>query len=145
MSTCEQFERDYNLSCKNNKTMSEIVNQIIRSTGYTLDELQEKSQIDRRTLYRLKTGTIKTKKRTMDYFPSMKTLVAFSIACNLDLLNAETLLNSLGLAFNRTNKVHYAYWYIIKDCRGKSISDCNKVLKSLGIADDDLLRDPDGV
>ena len=79
----------------------------------------------------------------MDYVPSMRSIVAFCIACNMDMLNTVTLLESLGLTFRRTSKVDYAYSYLIVNYRGKSIPECDEVLKILGIDDEDLLRDPD--
>lgn len=79
----------------------------------------------------------------MEYLPTMKTIVAFCIACNLDILNTIALLESLGLTFKRTSKVHYAYSYLIVNCRGKSIPECNEILKKLEIDEADLLRDPD--
>ena len=82
-------------------------------------------------------------KDIMDYVPSMRSIVAFCIACNMDMLNTVTLLESLGLTFRRTSKVDYAYSYLIVNYRGKSIPECNEVLKILGIDDEDLLRDPD--
>lgn len=86
------------MSLKNNKTFSEIVNEIMEYKGLTIEALQEKSKIDRRTICRLRSGKIKTQKRVMEYMPTMKTMIAFCVACNLDMLNTITLLESLGLS-----------------------------------------------
>lgn len=138
-----KFKKDYGLSLKNNKTFSEIVNEIMDCKGLTIEALQEKSKIDRRTICRLKSGKIKTQKRVMEYMPNMKTIIAFCVACNLDMLNTITLLESLGLSFKKTSLVDYAYCYLIANYSGKSIAECNAVLKNLGIDSNDFLRDVD--
>lgn len=139
----EKFKKDYELSLKNNRKFSDIVKEVMDREKLTIEKLQEKSKLDRRTICRLRSGKIKSRIREMEYFPTMKTIIAFCIACNLDMLNAITLLESLGLTFKRTSKVHYAYCYLIINCRGKSIAECNAILKNFEINAEDLLRDPD--
>ena len=136
-----KFKKDYELSLKNNKPFPEIVKDIMREKGLTIENLQDKSKIDRRTIVRLRTGLIKTKTLEMEYLPTKKTIVAFCVACDLDMLNAITLLESLGLSFKKTSLIDYAYCYIITNCRGKEIHERNTVLKSFGIDAADLLRD----
>lgn len=137
----DRFKKDYELSLKTNKTLPEIVKSIMEEKGLTIDDLVDKSKIDKRTIYRLRSGIIKTRTRDMEYLPSIKTIVAFCIACRLDMLNAITLLETVGLSFKRTSEVHYAYCYLIMNCRGKTIGDCNKVLRDFGIDEEDLLRE----
>lgn len=137
----DKFKHDYDLSVENNKKFHEIVNDIMESKNLTVESLQRISKIDKRTIYRMKDGMIKTKTREMEYLPTLKTIIAFCIACELDMLNAITLLESLGLSFKRTSKLHYAYCYLIINCRGKSICECNNILRDFGIDKEDLLRD----
>lgn len=139
----EKFKKDYELSLKNNRKFPDIIKEIMSRENLSIDALKQKSLLDKQTINRLRSGNIKTKTRTMEYLPTMKTIVAFCIACNLDMLNTITLLESLGLTFKRTSKVHYAYSYLIVNCRGKSIPECNEILKKLEIDEADLLRDPD--
>lgn len=141
----ERFKKDYELSLKNNKAFPDIVKEIMRRENLSIDKLVNKSLLDKQTVNRFRTGKIKTKTRVMDYVPSMKSIVAFCIACNMDMLNTVTLLESLGLTFRRTSKVDYAYSYLIVNYRGKSIPECNEVLKKLEIDNEDLLRDPDNL
>ena len=40
---------------------------------------------------------------------------------------------------NRFNKNDYAYSFILTQCRGKSVDECNEILKKLGIEEGYLL------
>ena len=101
----ERFKKDYELSLKNNKAFPDIVKDIMDREKLTIEKLVNKSLLDRQTINRFRTGKIKTKTRVMDYVPSMRSIIAFCIACNMDMLNTVTLLESLGLTFRRT-QVH---------------------------------------
>jgi transcriptional regulator with XRE-family HTH domain len=121
--------------------MPEIVRSIMKDKGFTIEQLEAKSKIDRRTINHMRKGEIKTKTRIMEYTPKEKTIVAFCITCDLDMLMAITLLESVGLTFKRTSKVHYAYCYLIVNCRGKPIEECNEILRGFEIEEEDLLRE----
>lgn len=74
------------------------------------------------------------------YMPSMSSFISMCMGLNLDLPTAESLLESLALRFNRTDKVDYAYMFLLTRYQGLNIEDCNKILIELGITDpDDLL------
>ena len=138
----EKFKKDYERSLLNNKTFPEIVTSIMTDAGYTVENLSEVSGIDTRTIYRLRSGKIRNNKgEEKEYLPHLKTIIAFSIACDLDMLMTITLLESLGLSFKRTSEVHYAYCYLIVNCRGTSIQECNEVLKKLKVHSNYLLAD----
>jgi len=137
----ERFKKDYALSLKSNKAFSELVTSIMDERGYTVEKLCELSGIDTRTIYRLRSGKIKNSKgEEREYLPHVKTIIAFSIACDLDMLMTITLLESLGLSFKRTSETHYAYCFLIVNCRGKSIDECNDMLRKLKIDEEYLLR-----
>lgn len=137
----DRFKKDYENSLKTNIAFPIIVREFMDSSGLTIEALQAKSKIDRRTICRLRSGLIKTKTREMEYLPNMKTIIAFCIACDLDVGNAITLLEALGLSFKRTSKIHYAYLHLITYCRGKTITECNNVLESFEIDREYFLRD----
>ncbi|MCL2190176.1 MAG: helix-turn-helix transcriptional regulator [Defluviitaleaceae bacterium] len=137
----EKFKKDYDLTLKNNKTCSEIVQEIMKDRGFTIEKLVEKSKLSTQTVHRLRSGRMKNNKgMETEYLPNHKTIIAFSIACELDMLMTITLLESLGYGFRRTSEVHYAYCYLIVHCRGESIDECNKALEKLGIAEPYHLR-----
>ena len=102
--------------------------------GYTKEKLSTDAKLSTKTMYRMKNGKIKNNKgEEMNYMPNMRSIIAFCIACNLDMLMTITLLESLGLSFKKTDPVHYAYCYLIVNCRGESIDKCNEILKDLKI------------
>ena len=72
---------------KNNKAFPDIVKDIMDREKLTIEKLVNKSLLDRQTINRFRTGKIKTKTRVMDYVPSMRSIIAFCIACNMDMLN----------------------------------------------------------
>lgn len=127
----ERFKKDYELSLKNNKAFPDIVKDIMDREKLTIEKLVNKSLLDRQTINRFRTGKIKTKTRVMDYVPSMRSIVAFCIACNMDMLNTVTLLESLGLTFRRTSKVDYAYSYLIVNYKSGTIPQRKRSLRSV--------------
>ncbi len=135
----ERFKEDYERSKQHNKAFDVIVTEIMTEKSYTVEDLAEKSGIDTRTISRLRSGKIKSKNGEREYLPHVKTIIAFCIACDLDMLMAITLLESLGLSFKRRSEIHYAYCYLITNCRGKSIDECNDVLGKLKIDEEYFL------
>ena len=138
----EKFVKDYELTLKNNKPFHEIVKEIMKDRNLTIEQLVDKSGLATQTVHRLRSGKTKNNKGVeVEYFPYLNTIISFAIACDLDMLMTITLLDSLGYGFRRTYDVHYAYCYLIVNCRGKSISECNEVLEQLGIDEKYQLRD----
>ena len=130
----DKFKADYECSLKHNKPFSVMVTEIMDEKGITIEKLSEKSAISVSTINRLRSGVIKNKYgEEVEYLPFTNTIVAFCIACDVDMLMTITLLESLGLSFKRTSEVQYAYCYLIINCRGKTIDECNKVLENLNI------------
>lgn len=68
-----------------------------------------------------------------DYVPSLATFMTLCMVYDLDLAMAVTLRETLGLRFSKTDRLHMAYCYLLVNCRGKSLSYCNKVLQALKI------------
>jgi predicted transcriptional regulator len=82
-----KFKADYERSLKHNKTFPQMVTEIMDERGYTIEKLGELSKIDTRTIYRIRSGKIKNKYgKEVDYIPYLKTIIAFCIACDLDML-----------------------------------------------------------
>jgi transcriptional regulator with XRE-family HTH domain len=129
----DKFKEDYNRSVKHNKSFGDMITEIMTDKNITIEELIEKSTISKSTIERMRSGKIKTRHGVSEYIPFLNTIVAFCIACDVDMLMTITLLESLGLSFRRTDEVHYAYCYLIVNCRGESIDSCNNVLKGLKI------------
>jgi len=136
----DKFKEDYKLSLKNNKRFSDIVKAIMNEKDLTIEKLSQKSNISVKTINNMRSGEITNKYREKrEYIPLYKTIIAFCIACDLDMLNTITLLESVGLSFRKTNMTHYAYCYLVVNYRGKEIDECNKVLNNFNIREEDFL------
>lgn len=121
----KQFERDYANSTKYNKSFTEMIGEILE--GETYMSFGDKTKLSANQLYRLR-------KRVDEKDPPQRnTLMSVCVAYDLDLMMTQALLHSLGLDFNRFNKRDYAYTFLLTRCRGKSIDECNEILKELGI------------
>ncbi len=121
----KQFERDYANSTKYNKSFTEMIGEILE--GETYMSFGNKTKLNANQLYRLR-------KRVDEKDPPQRnTLMSVCVAYDLDLMMTQALLHSLGLDFNRFNKRDYAYTFLLTRCRGKSIDECNEILKELGI------------
>lgn len=121
----KQFERDFANSTKYNKSFTEMIGEVLE--GETYKSFADKTKLCENQLYRLR-------KRVDEKDPPQRnTLISVCIAYDLDLMMTQALLHSLGLDFNRFNKRDYAYTFLLTRCRGKSIDECNEILKELGI------------
>lgn len=67
------------------------------------------------------------------YIPRMDTFVSMCMGFGLDLATAESLLASTRFSFDRRNKIHCAYMFLLTRYQGLCIEDCNKILNELGI------------
>lgn len=121
----KQFERDFANSTRYNKSFTEMIGEVLEDETYM--SFAEKTKLCENQLYRLR-------KRVDEKDPPQRnTLISVCIAYDLDLMMTQALLHSLGLDFNRFNKRDYAYTFLLTRCRGKSIDECNEILKELGI------------
>lgn len=121
----KQFEKDYANSTKYNKSYTEMMSEILE--GETYKSFADKTQLSENQLYR-------QRKRVDEKNPPQRnTLMSICIAYDLDFMMTQALLHSLGLDFNRFNKRDYAYTFLLTRCRGKSIDECNDILKALGV------------
>jgi len=109
----------------------------------TNERLSEKSGLPERIITCFRTGKIKNNKgETLDYNPNYRDIVAFCIGCDLEFSTTMPLFHSAGLNLSRTSLLHQAYCYIMINCRGKEIKECNRVLRELKIEKkDELLRE----
>lgn len=120
-----EFINDYDTFSKYNKSFGELISEILEDETYM--SFAEKTQLSENMLYRLKTQVDKKNP------PQRNTLISVSVGYNLDLMMTQALLYSLGLDFNRFSERDYAYTFLLTRCRGKSIDECNEILKGLKI------------
>jgi transcriptional regulator with XRE-family HTH domain len=77
-----------------------------------------------------------------DHDPSLKNVTAFCIAFEIDVNSYFSLLQAGGYSINYRKKRDLAYSFLITDCMGMTIQECNEILKGIGLSDTDLLIDP---
>ena len=131
---CEQFDSDFNRSAKYTKCYAEVMwgifeNEMVNDNGKMVyirgrDHFCDVTGLGPSTYSRIK-------RCKEDYVPSLQTFMTLCVIYNLDIPMALILRESFGYGFNKRNRVHQAYCYLLVNCRGKSISYCNKVLKIL--------------
>ena len=145
----EQFQKDYEFSKKRSECFSKLMWDIIveREVGYPLSNgkvisKKIKNRDDFYGVTGLSPSTYDRIRRNVEtYVPSLRTFMTLCMVYELDIVTAVTLRNSFGYGFNARDKLHQAYCYLLVNCRGKSLSYCNKVLKALGIKEKAYLGD----
>lgn len=99
----QKFEVNFALMKKNHKSFRELITIIIEEKRIYPYEFCSKTDLSRMAFTRLKKGEI----------PTLKTLVAFCIAFEIDMPNVNALLQSTGYSFRLTDRTHYAYQSLI--------------------------------
>lgn len=120
-----EFLNDYEKSIVYNKSFSELISEVLDGESYT--SFANKTHLSENMLYRLK------KQVDEKDPPQRSALISVAVGYNLDLMMTQALLYSLGLGFNRFRKRDYAYTFLLTCCRGKTIDECNEILKELAI------------
>lgn len=120
-----QFETDYTRYNAHIKSFHTLINELLkdetegtfaRKTGLSLNMFSRiRSVVDRENP------------------PQRSTLMSIAVGYHLDYQITARLLQSLGLDFILSNKRDYAYQFLLTNCRGKSVDECNEILECLGI------------
>lgn len=66
-------------------------------------------------------------------------IISIAVGFKLDVHLTEYILESCGMTFCESNKVDKAYIYLLESCKGRDISDCNAILRDLGVDGKDML------
>lgn len=121
----KQFENDFTRYNQHIKSFDTIIGEILKDEKRS--RFVEKTHLSENMFYRIKHCVDKKDP------PKRNTLMSVAVGYNLDLPLTEALLDSLGLSFILSNPRDYAYQFLLTRCRGKSIDECNEILKCLGI------------
>ena len=139
----KQFEDDFSRTRSYNHTYSELMRKLMMEQA--VDYYGKPMIVDNKYLFNEVTGlgysTFYRINRDASYIPSLATFVTLCMVYKLDISMAITLRETMGLIFSRTNRLHQAYCYLLVNCRGRSLSYCNKVLQSLSIEEKYFLGD----
>ena len=122
-----EFRRDLENSKKINKSFREMIREILKDESDM--SFMSRTDLSGNMLYRLRNQVDENDP------PQRSTLISVCVGYDIDLMTALSLLDSLGLGFNRHNPRDYAYSFLLTRCRGKDVDECNEILKELGISE----------
>ena len=124
------FDRSFNMSLEINKTFHEKITAIFEKKHVYSSTFCDCTGLE---------PMMFTRMNRPGYNPNMRTVMSVCVGLGLDVLTTESLLKSAGLAFSPVNRVHFAYIYLLENCKGMNIEDCNNILESFGIDKKDFL------
>lgn len=120
-----QFYNDFNMYNKHIKSFRELINEIL--DGETEGTFVNKTGLSYNMFSRIRTQIDKQNP------PQRNTLMSVAVGYNLDYQLTDALLDSIGLSFILSNPRDYAYQFLLTNCRGKSVDECNEILEQLGV------------
>lgn len=122
----EQFEESYKILCEINEPFYIKMSKILDLKKINASIFTERTELHRNYYNKFKSPK---------YIPRMSTFISMCMGLNLDLPTAESLLASLSLGFEKTNRLDCAYMFLLTHYQGLCIDDCNRILKDLGFTD----------
>lgn len=122
-----EFEEGYKIMCAINEPFHKKMDTIFKMKKITSYTFVEKTKLNRQYY---------SKFRAEGYIPRMDTFISMCMGLNLDLPTAESLLASMRLGFDKTDRRHCAYMFLLTHYQGLCIDDCNKILRKLGFDDE---------
>ena len=120
-----QFDTDFKRYNSHIKSFRELINEILE--GETEGTFVDKTGLSYNMFSRIRTQVDKQNP------PQRNTLMSIAVGYNLDYQITSALLDSIGVGFILSNTRDYAYQFLLTNCRGKSIDDCNEILEALGV------------
>nr|WP_302658079.1 hypothetical protein [uncultured Dysosmobacter sp.] len=120
-----QFNTDFKRYNDHIKSFNTLINEIL--DGETEGTFAQKTGLSNNMFSRIRNYVNKKDP------PQRSTLISIAVGYNLDFQITARLLESLGSGFTLSNERDYAYQFILTNCRGKSVDDCNEILKCLGV------------
>jgi len=129
----EKFNNDFETVGTINYSFAEMFNKLLDYKQITKEEFLEEVGLSEETFENYSKG----KKD-----PSLRGLTAFCIAFEIDNNSFLTLLRAGGYSINFKKKRDCAYSFLMTDCMGMTLQECNEILKKIGLEEHDLLPDP---
>ena len=120
-----QFDSDFSRYNKHIKSFRELINELLQ--GETEGSFERKTGLSPNMFSRIRTQIDKQNP------PQRNTLMSVAVGYNFDYQITVALLESIGLKFILSNPRDYAYQFLLTNCRGKTVDECNDILKCLGI------------
>lgn len=120
-----QFDSDFDRYNKHIKSFRELINELLE--GETEGSFERKTGLSPNMFSRIRTQIDKKNP------PQRNTLMSVAVGYNFDYQLTVALLDSIGLKFILSNPRDYAYQFLLTNCRGKTVDECNDILKCLGV------------
>lgn len=121
----EQFNTDFKRYNEHIKSFKTLINEILE--GETEGTFARKTGLSENMFSRIRKYVDKKDP------PQRSTLISIAIGYNLDFQITARLLESLGSGFTLSNERDYAYQFLLTNCRGKTVDECNEILEYLGV------------
>ena len=118
----DAYRRQYALSLDLNRNFVEQFETYRKAKGCNCTTFCDQTGLDKNIYYRLKKP---------DESFSLRILVTVCVAFGLDLEQSTAFLRAKGRALDPTNRVHFAYAYIISRHPDISVTDANLLLADL--------------
>ncbi len=125
-----QFEDSYYCSGEISQSFADKFNKLVELKAIEPTEFEDELGLSGETFRRWKKGLID---------PSLQNLVAFCIFFEIDINSFTELLRAGGYTMNFSKRRDCAYNFLITNCIGMSIKECNILLKKIGLEDSELL------
>lgn len=120
-----QFYTDFKRYNNHIKSFSTLINEIL--DGETEGTFVQKTGLSPNMFSRIRKYVGKKDQ------PQRNTLISIAVGYKLDFQITARLLESLGSGFTLSNERDYAYQFLLTNCRGKSVDECNEILECLGV------------
>lgn len=125
-----QFEDSYYCSGEISQSFADEFNKLVELKAIESTEFEDELGLSDETFRRWKKGLID---------PSLENLVAFCMYFEIDINSFTELLRAGGYTMNFSKRRDCAYNFLITNCIGMSIKECNILLKKIGLKDSELL------
>lgn len=123
----KKFEKEYELISDAQKTYMEIVLGIMQKMGIDEDTAASLTCLNKKVFTNLK------KAEKVDSRVDKRIVVSIAVGFGLNVHVTEYILESCGQRFNTNERLDMAYIYLLEKCKGKTIEECNGILRDLGI------------
>ncbi|NBI10735.1 hypothetical protein D1641_12035 [Colidextribacter sp. OB.20] len=123
----KKFEEDYELTSDAQKTYVEIILGIMQKMGIDEEEATSLTCLNKKVFTNLK------REEKVNSKVDKRIIISIAVGFRLNVHMAEYILESCGQRFNTNDRLDMAYIYLLEKCKGKTIEECNGVLRDLGI------------
>lgn len=124
----ENFEKTFKKDTEVREDFKDILNRVVKQKNITGEDFANKVHLNEKTLRRWKSG---------EKQPKIKSFIAFCVVYDISIEIFNYMMSALEINLTLTNKVHFAYYNLIKNykccLKDEKLIECNKLLDKLKI------------